>query len=199
MCVRCKNNLLPSPAVHCVVCGGYLQKYRCTKRCELVGIPQYITFPRKGTIKHLLHDMKFVHVREHSLILVDLLESSSIHLSADTTIVPIPSSAKHVRQRGFDHTKLLAKQLAKRNGCQVEFLLGRRHDYRQVGSNRSQRIAQADTAFYCTKAKSCKGPIIIMDDIVTTGATMNAAVRCLQKAGYGDISILAIAYQPLEE
>lgn len=199
MCLRCKNNLSLSPIIYCVACGAQLQKYRCAAQCKLSQIPQYIATLREGVVQRLLHDTKFAYARGHIQILVDILERSPVHLPADAVIVPIPSSARHVRQRGFDHTKLLAKQLAQRGGCRAEFLLGRQHNHRQVGSSRSQRIAQADTAFYCAKSKGCTKPVVIVDDIITTGATMSAAVRCLQGAGYVNISILAVAYQPLEE
>ncbi|NLA43330.1 ComF family protein [Candidatus Saccharibacteria bacterium] len=149
-------------------------------------------------VKKLINDIKFNYAREHILVLAKILSSIQYKFDNDLVVVPIPTSSSHVRQRGFDHTKILAKKFAKIRKLNYSTTLGRNHNHQQIGSSRKARSIQAKTAFYYKSKLPLDSQIMLLDDVVTTGSTVLAAVDCLQQAGHQNISILAVAHQPLE-
>lgn len=102
----------------------------------------------------------------------------------DALIVPIPTATIRLRRRGYDHTRLLARQLSRLLGLPYATALARLGQSRQVGTKRTERISQLAGAFYVKNAGLIKGAhILLVDDVVTTGATLEEAARTLKRAG----------------
>jgi len=109
----------------------------------------------------------------------------------DVVVCPLPTAPARIRQRGFDHSKLLAKgyinQISKRpetTGWKLQYLLGRKTNVRQLGSSRKKRIEQIDQEFFVKRNVDVNGKtIILLDDVMTTGASLAAAAKTLKKAG----------------
>ena len=76
-------------------------------------------------------------------------------------------------------------------------LLQRSHNAVQHKVSRSQRRKQAEIAFVCNYKLDATVPYLIIDDIVTTGATIKAATRVLKGAGANEVWVAAVARQPL--
>jgi len=94
----------------------------------------------------------------------------------------VPTATKRVRQRGFDHAKLLAKQFARLRGIPCRRLLHRRTQAKQMGASRLTRRRQLKTAF--RPASVVHAPtVLLIDDVVSTGASLEACARTLKKAG----------------
>jgi predicted amidophosphoribosyltransferase len=112
------------------------------------------------------------------------------------SIVPLPTISRHVRERGFDHTFKIAKSISRlRPFYQVERLLIRAKDTIQVGSSSSVRISQAKKAYQINpKIKiNPSTTYILFDDVWTTGASMQSAIKKLQSAGANKILLLILA------
>ena len=90
-----------------------------------------------------------------------------------------PTSPQRHRRRGFDQAELLARALGRQTGLPVVALLKRVDAAGQTGRSRSQR--------YCAPVfASCRRPpasVLVVDDVITTGATLQAAAKCLIRAG----------------
>lgn len=169
--------------------------------CGALNRRQIILAKRDGAVKDVIDNMKFNHIRENAIILAELLQPVIQTLPIDAIIVPIPSSSSHIRARGFDHTRLIAKAIQRNLNIRTVSLLGRLHNKQQVGNGRMLRIAQAKNAFYIRSLSGIEidTPIFILDDIITTGATMSAAINCVSGAGYSVDGYIALAYQPLAD
>ena len=90
-----------------------------------------------------------------------------------------------------------AREMAKRTHCQYLPLLHRMTDTKQRGKNRIERLQQANKAFVADPA--CAGKrILLIDDIVTTGATVQCATMALLAAGAQTVWVGVIARQPLD-
>jgi ComF family protein len=150
---------------------------------------------RSGVLKKLTDDYKFASERAVAGVLVELLDKTLPKLPANTVIVPVPTASAHVRQYGFDHTKLLAKKLAKRRGLKYSLLLTRVNNQTQHFLKRSEREKAAKKAFRVVKNAKVPKNVLLLDDTVTTGATLRAARALLLESGVKKIKITIICYQ----
>ncbi len=98
-------------------------------------------------------------------------------------IVPVPTASRRVRQRGFDQAKLLARQLSRLTGLRYDDCLRRYGQTEQVGASREQRLLQLKNAFRLKRTITPGSHLILVDDVMTTGATLEMAATTLIKAG----------------
>jgi ComF family protein len=113
--------------------------------------------------------------------------------SADTTVVHIPSAAERKRQRGYDHAEYIARKLARNSNLNFQKILGRHGNARQVGATREVRLKQLQGAFYVKNSNINDKHILLVDDIVTTGGTLEAAAKVLRQAGAKQIDAVVFA------
>lgn len=164
---------------------------------SLAGVVQCVLSERHGMIEQLIDEYKFCYRRETADVLTRLLHEHALELPSAATIVPIPTASAHIRLRGFDHTHDIGRALAKRRQVPYARLLQRLHNKAQVGANRAQRRQQAEGAFACaTKNLDADMTYVVCDDIVTTGASVVAAVSRLREAGATRFMVLALTQQP---
>lgn len=110
-------------------------------------------------------------------------------------VVPVPARPTSLRARGYDQAALLAAALAgsARLRCDGRALLRRRDDGPQAGRSRRQRKAQAAGAFRARPAHVWGERVVLVDDVVSTGATADACARVLRRAGAVEVMVLALA------
>jgi competence protein ComFC len=136
-------------------------------------------------LKKLIEIYKYNSVRAASFELAALLAKI---IPKDYVLVPLPTIGRHIRERGFDHISLLCKK----TGYPLEHVLERRNDSVQVGANNAERREQAKTA-YCARIAKSASTYLLVDDVWTTGSSMMAACREMQKAGAKNLAIAVIA------
>ena len=205
LCDCCKNNIILNYHNICPVCHHSCPAGKCP-HCKHLP-PIFITGSRTDLIGQLIHDYKFNSVRALARPLAEILNSIiPNNLSASTAndtntlktqIIPLPTINKHIRERGLDHTYLIAKHFAHLRGsnCRVSKLLTRNQNTVQVGSSREVRLTQASSAYFLVKnaAIDPSTTYILFDDVWTTGASLQAAYAILQKAGARNVIIAALA------
>lgn len=109
-------------------------------------------------------------------------------------IVPVPTASSRIRRRGYDQAVLLAKELSKLSGQTYMNCLRRTNQSHQVGARRSQRLAQLKGAFRVVRADSIHNAnILLIDDVVTTGSTLESAATLLRRSGARRVSALVFA------
>ncbi len=104
--------------------------------------------------------------------------------------VPVPADPWRHRVRGFDPATLIAKQLARRLDLPLSHCLVRHHRRRQVGKARAERLT-SDLGVRAIAAPPAAA--VLIDDVVTTGATLAACARALRIAGSEEILALTFA------
>jgi len=120
-----------------------------------------------------------------------------LDLSENLIVIPIPSSPQKIKERGFDSiTKLCATAITEKNSLTLDAsnLFLRRNVVDQVGLSAVQRLANLDGAFGVRRV--INGTVVIVDDVITTGATLNSAARALKYAGAQRIFGLALCGTP---
>lgn len=103
-----------------------------------------------------------------------------------------PTSPERRRRRGFDQAELLARAVARRSGRPVAALLRRRPGPPQAGRSRQERRSPAGFDV----AREVPWPVLVIDDIATTGATLSAAARALRAGGAPVVHGLVVARAP---
>ena len=155
---------------------------------------------REGVLSDLISDYKFHSRRHYVTVFAKMIAEDLKNLPKDTVVVPLPTIEKHIRSRGFDHIKLLAEAVSKLNGFEIVPLLSRANNTVQVGKDSKTRIVQARDAYKLnpeilpSHLKTLqKHPILLLDDVWTTGASMKRASFLLRSAGFRDIYGVVLA------
>ncbi|MBR3172813.1 ComF family protein [Candidatus Saccharibacteria bacterium] len=194
LCNCCKKYIISRHHNFCPVCHQPNSDGKCPHCRHLP--PFFIVSNRSDLIGTLIHDFKYNSVRALARPLAEILDSIIPSIEPSSFIIPLPTINKHIRERGFDHTHLIAKHFASlRSNCQVSRLLTRTKNTIQVGSSRETRLIQASTTYHLNpKIKiNPAATYILFDDVWTTGASIQAAYALLKKAGAKNIIVGLLA------
>lgn len=195
LCLNCKYNIISEPEGLCVSC--IKQIALRTGICSSCSPPYsraWIVGQHSGALSQLIEGYKFKMERASAYVIAELLAGSTPKLPDNCAVIPIPTIQKHVRERGFDHTLLIAKRFAKLKDVRLESsVLKRANNTIQVGKTSVERRAQAKSAFKVDSRVDGKKVYLLIDDVMTTGATLWYAAKCLKEAGVNDIWIAVVA------
>jgi len=112
-------------------------------------------------------------------------------------VVPVPLHEERLRERGFNQAALLARAVASRNRLSLDewSLSRRRHAERhRAGMDVRARRETVEDAFRVTRPRLVAGhPVLIVDDVFTTGATVSSCARALREAGAPEVFVLTAA------
>lgn len=148
----------------------------------------------KGLAHKLLHAYKFERASAGAEIIATAISDVLPFIPHDTIIVPVPTATSRVRQRGYDHAELIARHVAGNKGLTLIKAAARTTQSRQVGADRHLRKTQLRGAFIIVRPNLVKGANIIMiDDVVTTGGSLEALAAELKTAGAKTISAAVFA------
>jgi ComF family protein len=196
-CDNCKYNITIEPFSGCILCEMPAVKGVCDDHKAAFN-QAWVVGTRSGPLQRLIGGFKFRNMKASSFELAELLHKRLPQLPRLTVFVPIPTTAAHIRERGYDHMLLIAQQLGRLRHSPVQQLLVRNNGLTQHHANRKDRLAQAATAFKVAGKINPDATYIILDDVVTTGATIQQAARLLQNAGAVIIWVAATSRQPLD-
>lgn len=199
LCADCKYDITSEPYEGCVPCGSLISgANNLCHLCRPAYSSAWCVGDRRESLQRLIGLYKFQRTYSGYRQLAELLDERLPVLPANVVIVPIPTIPSHIRERGYDHMVMIAKRFAKQRGLKVEQALTRTTNTVQRQSGRLERKKQASRAFYCPVTLSDDTTYLLLDDVVTTGATVEYAARCLRRAGAGDVWVATIARQPLD-
>jgi len=160
------------------------------------GVWEAFTAYRYNTvIRQVLHAYKFRSVRALSEPLAYALTElyNSLVYQRPDVIVPVPLHRRRLRERGFNQSLLLAQELSERIGVPCAELLTRTKRTRQQAKlSHEQRSANISGAFAATVPLSGR-TVMLLDDIVTSGATANECAAVLRQAGASEVWLIAVA------
>jgi ComF family protein len=109
-------------------------------------------------------------------------------------IVPVPLHRLREREREFNQSDLLAARLVKHLGCPVKNLLKRtRATAPQAGLSREERMQNLEGAFEVKKNPLAGASLLLVDDVTTTGATLEACAAVLMEAGAAEVCAVVVA------
>jgi ComF family protein len=193
-CPRCWSNLTPVPRPICPQCGDPAPAIEGL--CGLCRTGEHaFDFARSAvlftdTLREIMHHLKYSDRVSLARPLGDLLKEC---LSAETfvgsVVVPVPLHRSRVRIRGYNQAELIASRLERPLAC--DLLRRRKNTPSQTGLSRSQRKLNLAGAFEVRRRLS--GAVIVVDDVYTTGSTMNEIAKTLKRAGAERVEVLTVA------
>lgn len=110
-------------------------------------------------------------------------------------VIPVPLGKKRLKERGYNQVALVAQPLAYAVGWEYApaALWKARETRTQVGLNISQRKDNVDKAYQADSKIVSQKSILLMDDVATTGSTINSCTNALKESGARDVYVLTIA------
>ena len=199
LCESCKYDITSEPHEACILCNKLAKATESLcNTCKASFNRAWVVSSRTGALKELINVYKFERTKQAHVHLASLLDATLPVLPSDIEIVPIPTITKHTRARGYDHMQLITQELASKRGLFHSMPLKRATTTVQQGANRRKRQEQAQAAFKACGVLSGKRYLLV-DDICTTGFTLEYAARTLREAGASEVWVAVIASQPLEK
>lgn len=203
LCETCSAALTPRTGGYCPVCGllfaeESLPISRCAE-CRKSPPPwSAVVFHGKyeGMLADLVQELKYGRRLDRAAILSDRMARAFLEsgLAVDV-VVPVPLHPKRLRRRGFNQSAVLARPLARAIGADyaLKGLRRVRDTPPQVSLPRKERLRNITGAFEASTEQAASRRVLLVDDIMTTGATAREACRALIKAGARDVALCVVA------
>jgi ComF family protein len=170
-CFNCKK--LSLGALTCTKCKT---KTPITAQCVVTG--------HEGLGKKLVHSTKYGASREGADLMGRLISERLPYLDKETIVVPVPTSNSRKRQRSFDQAERMAQAIARHRKLDYDTLIYRITKTHQVGATRKDRILHMQGAFSVRTRSDLRGvTVVLVDDVATTGATIESAARSVREFG----------------
>lgn len=186
LCHECTDLLQVYKAPICCLCGRASKGFKVCLKCIKSTTPGHIWVSTEyaGVAKNLIREFKFEYARRAAKNISGQIDVQLPYFAEAPLLTWVPTAPAHIRERSFDHALLLTKELAKLRRWHYAPLLSRQTTTQQHGAKRADRLAQIKGAFRVKNPDDIAGKhILLIDDIVTTGATINECTKVLKKAG----------------
>lgn len=185
LCPKC--GLPQSGANLCSSCLGW--------QAEIDGIRAPFRFD--GVMRQAIHELKYRNLRALAGLLARLLNDYLLgNPMPGEVLVPVPLHPRRLRERGYNQSQLLAQELGKLAGLPVadDYLVRQRHSLPQArASNVGERRSNVADVFSCRHHRLEGKQILLIDDVSTSGATLDACARVLKQAGAASVWGLVLA------
>lgn len=154
-------------------------------------------FTYEGSLRRALQRLKYGGAARLAEPLALACREDFVHLLAlvgRAPLVPVPVHTSRLRQRGYNQAALLAQALGRGHDLNVlDLLIRRRHTTEQHRLNRAGRLRNLQQAFTLRDAARPPAAVILIDDILTTSATLEACAAVLLAAGASEVCGFALA------
>jgi ComF family protein len=187
VCPRCGR-----PQSHGVLCPGCVDW-----QAEIDGIRSPFLFD--GVIRQAIHELKYRNLRALVPSLAEFLYDYILENPVPGDIlVPVPIHRKRWRERGYNQSALLARELGRLSGLTVVESYLIRHSYappQARSASVTERQKNVAGAFTCLDTQLQGKRVLLIDDVSTSGATLNTCARALKTAGAAAVWGLALALE----
>ena len=211
-CNGCSNLLLKNENVICTKCIHNLP-FTChhnIKETEIdkvfYGIVPFefaasiLYFTKKGISQNLIHNLKYRNRQEIGTYLGDLYAKEILNLETIQTIdliIPVPLHKKKFHERGYNQVTTFCKAIEKNLAIPVldDVLVKKQHLKSVTNKSKESRLEHNKNVFSIENQHKIEGKhVLIVDDVFTTGATIEACAKEILKIKNTKISILTMAY-----
>jgi ComF family protein len=190
LCAACGRSCRPE-AVVCTRCGRRLAAAEPLLGKGPPGLDRaWSSAPYEGVARNLVAALKFRRLLPVAELMADRIQWLAPAHMLSGAVVPVPAAASRLRRRGFDPAGELAAALAERLQAPLEPCLRRRGAGRQVGRRRVERLGHPPQVH---AAGAAPRSVMLVDDVLTTGATLTACAKALRAAGAARVVAVTFA------
>lgn len=211
-CYACGNNLFQNEKIICTSCLLHLPKTNFHKikenpvskvfwgRVNLTSATAMYFYRKGAKVQHLIHQLKYKGHKEIGVFLGQIygsqLMDTEIYKNIDL-IIPIPLHQSKLKKRGFNQAECFAKGLAEsmQKKMDTKSLIRQVETSTQTKKTRYKRWENVSDIFRLEIPKNINDKnILVVDDVITTGATMEAFIETIQKAENVQVCAASIAF-----
>lgn len=212
ICASCGKSLYKNEKSICTYCCYHLPKTNYHLQIEnpitsifwgrvsIYSAAAYFNFGKGGKVQHLIHELKYKGNQEVGITLgkmygIDLLQSDLF--KTVNVIIPVPLHKKKLKKRGYNQSECFAQGLTQSMNAETDLktLFRAKASETQTKKSRFSRWKNVETIFQLKETKSLQGKhILLVDDVITTGATLEACAQTLLQIPDVKISIVTIAF-----
>jgi len=192
LCDRCFRLIDFKATQTCPICRKISENGKtcrsCRSRSQLTGV--MIFGEHKGVIKKMIWEYKYGFIKELADPLSEIicLKFKKFIEEKKPILTFVPASKKRMKWRGFNQSELLALEIGKRSRLEVVCLLSKDNDSKsQVGLSRKERLKNMKGKFSFTGSRVKNKRVIIIDDVYTSGATLEECALILRKNGFREV------------
>ena len=199
LCPECTSRFPRVKAPFCALCGGTAVTGGLCARCsttplQIDSIRSVVYF--EGTLREAVHLFKYNGRTTLAEPMGDLMAAywKQNRMEVDV-VVPVPLHAVRLRERGYNQAALLAHEMARRVGLAIDegVLVRQRATASQVDLDVRQRRENVRAAFRCSSDRLAGKRVLLIDDVCTTGATLEACSVALSEGGVRSVQALTLA------
>lgn len=207
VCSSCWQQIKKNIPPFCFCCGRHLKNPSNNKSICPACLKRPLYFDRAfspcaydGVVKELIHEFKY-NQKEHlgstlAQLMSDFIKEYNLPVEYMDYIIPVPLHKTRRRQREFNQAHTLSKHLAREFNKEVRdsCLMRVRNTKTQTELEPHRRFTNVEGSFRVENRELVKGKnILLVDDVLTTGATSSEAARCLKSAGARIVFVMTLA------
>jgi ComF family protein len=206
LCAECLDRIEPHPSAGCSVCGRFFdgtgESHLCG-RCA-VAPPPFSRHRSAGRYHGVLKDavllLKYRKIRPLGAFLGGMTyeavkKDKDLWRGVDL-IVPVPLHKERRRERGFNQTEQIGREIARRAQITIDWSVLKkvRNTPPQTSLEQKERAENVRDAYVIGRKKDVEGKIILLvDDVFTTGSTLGECARTLRRGGAADVRAVTVA------
>lgn len=198
-CETCQKNIHKMGSMVCPLCGQGQPDGSICRRCQDTK-PRYTALRScvefDGNVRQALHRLKY----RKDTALGEVLARNLIAFCRESTwkidlVTPVPLGLARLKQRGYNQSALLARPVALALNLRFcpKALQRARETRTQVGLTAAERKQNVTGAFLARSDRVARKNVLVIDDVTTSGATLDACAVALQEAGAGSVYGLTLA------
>jgi ComF family protein len=211
-CLGCANSLVKGEPLICTSCSVHLPytafhesptdnplSRKFWGKVDIEHSLAYLIFQPQGRVQRLMHHLKYKGIKEIGTLLGQwygaVLKDNGLHLHYDT-IIPVPLHPSRLTQRGYNQAEVFAEGLSNTMEvpCVTNAVIRNTNTTTQTKKGRLDRWQNVSSIFSVSNPELLKGKhVLLVDDVITTGATLEACAQTLLDAGCAKVSVAAIA------
>ena len=168
-------------------------------RVQIENAAAYLFFQKKGRLQKIIHEIKYKNQKELGIELGRMFgnELKKSHFSQTELIVPVPLHPSRLKKRGYNQSEIIAKGISEAMNIPIEpNAIGRISENKsQTTKSRYERWENVQSIFEVTKPELLSGKhVLLVDDVLTTGATIEACATAILKVPETKVSVASLAY-----
>lgn len=207
ICTTCLGKIKKNTPPFCHSCGRQLEKKSLAKNICRGCLKKTLHFDRafspcvyEGVTKDLIHKFKYRNKERLgqplSKIMIEFIHQYRLPVEFVDCIIPVPLSAARLREREFNQSEILARNIASafKKPLVTDCLKRHRHTKKQADLEINERLQNVSGSFSVTDTHMITNKnILLIDDVLTTGATSSEAANTLKKSGAQVVFVLTVA------